>query len=135
MTETNSKPTLTLPVALPEVQPQWANLALAFVQKAKTCSTRIAVEDDQGSYTYGDLLAKSLAIALILQEQLTDSETVGIILPPSAPAVIANLAISLLGKTPVNVNYGTGNELVNYTLEDAGIDFVNRTVVVYGGKG
>ena len=31
MTETNSKPTLTLPVALPEVQPQWANLALAFV--------------------------------------------------------------------------------------------------------
>ncbi len=124
MTETNSKPTLTLPVALPEVQPQWANLALAFVQKAKTCSTRIAVEDDQGSYTYGDLLAKSLAIALILQEQLTDSETVGIILPPSAPAVIANLAISLLGKTPVNVNYGTGNELVNYTLEDAGTDFV-----------
>ena len=119
MTATNPKPTLTLPVALPEAQPQWANLALAFVQKAKTCSTRIAVEDDQGTYTYGDLLAKSLAIALILQEQLTDSETVGIILPPSAPAVIANLAISLLGKTPVNVNYGTGNELVNYTLEDA----------------
>ncbi|MBI5173785.1 MAG: AMP-binding protein [Candidatus Obscuribacter sp.] len=125
MTEKNSPvPTLTLPVALADVHEQWPNLALAFVLKAKTCSERIAVEDDQGSYTYGDLLAKSLALALTLQKQLQAAETVGVILPPSGAAVMANLALTLLGKTPVNINYGTGNELVNYTLDDAGIDFV-----------
>jgi acyl-[acyl-carrier-protein]-phospholipid O-acyltransferase/long-chain-fatty-acid--[acyl-carrier-protein] ligase len=46
------------------------------------------------------------------------------LLPPSILAVTANLALTIIGKVVVNINYGTANDIVNYTITNSGIEQV-----------
>jgi acyl-[acyl-carrier-protein]-phospholipid O-acyltransferase/long-chain-fatty-acid--[acyl-carrier-protein] ligase len=115
---------------LPAIEPleafpaSWLNLALAFVASASANADKVAVKDDTGALTYGELLAKSVALALVLQPRLTDAKNVGILLPASNAGAIANLAVALLGKAAVNLNPATGNDVVNYTVANSEVDRV-----------
>jgi acyl-[acyl-carrier-protein]-phospholipid O-acyltransferase/long-chain-fatty-acid--[acyl-carrier-protein] ligase len=74
---------------------------------------RIKFADSTGqSLTGGALLASSLALARYLRRDVvkSDDKMVGILLPPSAAAVLANAALSLGGKIPVNLNYTLSQE-------------------------
>ena len=92
--------------ALSELPEHWESLAHAFVHQAKTHPNEIAIEDSTGiSLTYHDALLSAIALANILHEKLGHEEYIGILLPPSAGAALVNIAITLLGKIPVNLNY------------------------------
>jgi acyl-[acyl-carrier-protein]-phospholipid O-acyltransferase/long-chain-fatty-acid--[acyl-carrier-protein] ligase len=45
-------------------------------------------------------------------------------LPPTVPSAVANLAVSLWGKIPVNLNYTASQELVDSSIDQCGITHV-----------
>src|SRR5205085_6990759 len=54
---------------------------------------------------YGEVLAGTQILARLLRPLLGDEAMVGLWLPPSAAGAFANMALALLGKTSVNLNY------------------------------
>jgi len=79
-----------------------------FVRIAKQQNKKLAIIDRgvNRKFTY----SRSLTASLILADKLRriDDTFVGIMLPPSAAAAIAILALLMVGKTPVLLNYSTG---------------------------
>jgi acyl-[acyl-carrier-protein]-phospholipid O-acyltransferase/long-chain-fatty-acid--[acyl-carrier-protein] ligase len=55
--------------------------------------------------SYGQVLIGAVCLARRLRSRLRDEQMVGLWLPPGAPAALANLALSFLGKVSVNLNY------------------------------
>ena len=45
----------------------------------------------------------------------------GLMVPPTVPAAVANLAVSLRGKIPVNLNYSASQSLVDSSIDQCGI--------------
>jgi acyl-[acyl-carrier-protein]-phospholipid O-acyltransferase / long-chain-fatty-acid--[acyl-carrier-protein] ligase len=54
-------------------------------------------------------------------------ENVGIMVPPSCGAALLNIAVSLLGRVPVNLNYTTGEQGLKYCIQKAGITRIITT--------
>ncbi|MFO0910386.1 MAG: AMP-binding protein, partial [Isosphaeraceae bacterium] len=52
------------------------------------------------------------------------SPNVGLLLPPTVATTVVNLALTLLGKVPVNLNYTASQALVDSSVEQAGITHV-----------
>jgi acyl-[acyl-carrier-protein]-phospholipid O-acyltransferase/long-chain-fatty-acid--[acyl-carrier-protein] ligase len=68
----------------------------------------------------GELLAVGLTLAQWLKKNVPERR-VGIVLPPSVGATIANLGIILAGKIPVNLNFTAGRAANETALARAGI--------------
>jgi|AGTN01.1.fsa_nt_gi Acyl-CoA synthetases (AMP-forming)/AMP-acid ligases II len=116
--EMNSPKATRTEVRQPLLPRHWTSLAAVFVHQAKSQPHSLAVRDSFGNaLTYRQLLIKSVALAHLLFKRLEDSECIGILLPPSAGAVIANIAVALLGKIPVNLNYTAGQKIFDSYLK------------------
>lgn len=79
--------------------------------------------------------AQLVAVAAVLARHLrrTVAEPrVGIVLPPGAGATIANLAVLVAGKTPVNLNFTAGRAALEASLRTAGIRTVLSADAVRG---
>src|SRR5262249_40174796 len=63
-------------------------------------------------YRYGEALVGSILLARNLKPILGADKTVGLWLPPSVGGALANIALSLLGKIPVNLNYTSSPEAI-----------------------
>jgi acyl-[acyl-carrier-protein]-phospholipid O-acyltransferase/long-chain-fatty-acid--[acyl-carrier-protein] ligase len=66
--------------------------------------------------TYGEILAGAMCLAKALRPTLGDEAMVGVWMPSSVGAAAANIALALLGKTSVNLNYSAGSAAVNSAL-------------------
>lgn len=94
------------------------SLPQAFFHQAKKQPHALAVCDSLGfKLTYYQLLLRSIALANLLRKTLNHSACVGIMLPPSAGAVIANLAVAFLGKIAVNLNYTSGQKAFSHYVD------------------
>lgn len=71
----------------------------------------------------GQLLAASAALAQHLKK-IVPGRRVGIVLPPGAGAVIANLAVVCAGKIPVNLNFTAGRASLESCLRLGGVETV-----------
>jgi acyl-[acyl-carrier-protein]-phospholipid O-acyltransferase/long-chain-fatty-acid--[acyl-carrier-protein] ligase len=74
--------------------------------------------------TYGRTLAGAMMLARWLRPVLREEPMVAIWLPPGIGAVIVNIALAFLGKTPVNLNYTAGPKGLRSALEECGIRHV-----------
>jgi acyl-[acyl-carrier-protein]-phospholipid O-acyltransferase / long-chain-fatty-acid--[acyl-carrier-protein] ligase len=103
-----------------------------FVRSAKRSWRRQAVADTSGkTLTYGHTLAGALALAGRLEGKLASpfvqrgeqhqAEYVGVLLPPSVGGVLTNLALSLMGRVPVNLNYTASEASFRSAVEQCGI--------------
>lgn len=106
-----------------------------FVRSAKRNWNRRAVADTSGkALSYGRILAGTLALAGKLKEILSESPSekgglggigaggyVGVLLPPSVGGVLTNLALSLMGRVPVNLNYTASEASFRSAVEQCGI--------------
>ncbi len=72
----------------------------------------------------GVLLGLSGAVAKRWREELTGGDRVGVILPPGIGGTVANVALLMAGKTPVNLNPTAGPAAMAHCLETAGIEVV-----------
>ncbi len=77
-----------------------------FLRTAKRLWSKKAVADSTGQdLKFGKTLTAALLLAGALQARLPEGKNVGVLLPPSAGGALANLALPILGKVPVNLNY------------------------------
>jgi len=76
---------------------------------------------DGSTISRGSLLAAAIALSRELLDRCPQPR-IGIVLPPGKGAVIANLAVVLAGKVPVNLNFTAGRDAVTAALRIAQID-------------
>lgn len=101
---------------------EWRSLLHAFVIRARQTPSRLAMRDSMGAkLTYGATLTRAVALSRVLARELGDEEYVGLMLPPMVPSAVANLALGLLGKVAVNLNYTTNQAMVDSAVEQCGI--------------
>ena len=115
-------------------KPQRRPLEQYFIQSARQNWGRKAVADTSGkSLTYGRTLAGAVALAGKLEGMLSAAEPkagvassastghVGLLLPPSVGGVLTNLALMLLGRIPVNLNYTAAEGSLRSAVQQCGI--------------
>lgn len=80
---------------------------------------------DGGHFSGYKLMGATFAFRALLKKKLGSKEkNIGIMLPPSPAGVIVNLALWLLGKTNVNLNYTSSPEIVELCAKRADISTV-----------
>lgn len=76
---------------------------------------------DDSETTFDKILAISIVFAAEIK-LLTHKKRVGIVLPPGKGGMIANLAVLLAGKTPVNINFTASHSAVQSCIRQADLD-------------
>jgi acyl-[acyl-carrier-protein]-phospholipid O-acyltransferase / long-chain-fatty-acid--[acyl-carrier-protein] ligase len=110
---------------LAPLPPRWRSLQRAFVNQARALWSGTAMADSTGaSLTYGQAFTRALALGRVLSRHWGPAEHVGLMLPPTVPSAVANLAASLWGKVPVNLNYSASQALVDASIDQCGITHV-----------
>jgi acyl-[acyl-carrier-protein]-phospholipid O-acyltransferase / long-chain-fatty-acid--[acyl-carrier-protein] ligase len=64
----------------------------------------------------GDLLAASIALSRWIRKNCT-GERVAVVLPPGPGGVVANVAVTLAGKVPVNLNFTAGRSALQASIK------------------
>jgi len=101
---------------------QRKSLGELFVRSARENWSGRCIWDPAGKkLNYGRTLAAAIALGTEI-DKLTDGQTnVGILLPPSCGAVLANLALTIGGKVPVNLSYVLSRQARNHAVDQCGI--------------
>ena len=68
--------------------------------------------------------AARLVLGRCLARMVAAGSYVGVLLPPTVPAAVANLALVLQGKVPVNLNYTAGQSIIDSSIRQCGIRHV-----------
>jgi 1-acyl-sn-glycerol-3-phosphate acyltransferase len=107
-------------------KPRMIPLHRGFIQTARRHPFRFAMADPQtAGVTFGSALTRAIFLAQRLKQIWGDQKMIGILLPPSVPGALANLAVLLVGKVPVNLNYTISEEALASCLHQCEI----RTVI------
>jgi acyl-[acyl-carrier-protein]-phospholipid O-acyltransferase/long-chain-fatty-acid--[acyl-carrier-protein] ligase len=86
-------------------------LPRSFVHTSRRHPLRFAMADGQTPrLNFLAVLARTVFLARRLRTHWRGQEMVGILLPPSIPGALVNLAAMLMGKVPVNLNYTVSND-------------------------
>lgn len=93
-----------------------------WLNTAKANLFKTAVVDSQGTkLNNAELLSAVLLFGTMLRHRLQGQERVGVLLPSSAAGAIVNLALMMIGKVPVNLNYTLSSEVMAKSLAKAEI--------------
>jgi acyl-[acyl-carrier-protein]-phospholipid O-acyltransferase/long-chain-fatty-acid--[acyl-carrier-protein] ligase len=104
-----------------------ALLPSAFLRACRRWRRKSKVADSTGvDLTGGTLLLRTLVLRRLLLRHVLkgDEKFVGILLPPSVAAVVANAVMPLCGRVAVNLNYTASSDILNHCLHQAGIRHV-----------
>lgn len=112
-------------IPLPDLPASWSSLGRAFVTSAKRRRGAQAFVDSTGaSLTYRQALLKALALGRVLERVIGPAKNVGVLLPPTCAGAVTNLALTLRGRVPVNLNYTANQESVDSAIDQAEITHV-----------
>jgi acyl-[acyl-carrier-protein]-phospholipid O-acyltransferase / long-chain-fatty-acid--[acyl-carrier-protein] ligase len=85
----------------------------SFVRTARQHPFGFAMADGRTpKLSFGGALTRTVFLARRLRRVWKDQAMVGILLPPSVPGALVNLAALLMGKVPVNLNYTASTEVL-----------------------
>lgn len=84
-------------------------------------SAEIIDGNDGGHLRFDKLLAAAIVLARVIRQE-TQQKRVGILLPPGKGGLLANLAVLLAGKVPVNLNFTAGEKAIQSCIAQAGLD-------------
>ncbi len=110
----------------------WRSLPRAFVHTARRHRSEAGMADSTGvKLTFGSALTRALALGRALRRELGPEPYVGVMVPPSVPGAIANIALLLMGKIPINLNYSASQAVIDAAVDQCGIRHVvtSRKVV------
>ena len=96
------------------------HLARACVRGLKRRPWKTAIVDglDHSTLSRGKLLGVATALSRHLKEKCPEHR-IGVVLPPGKGGVVANLAIVLAGKIPVNLNFSSARDSIRSAQEQA----------------
>ncbi len=110
---------------LPPLPRSWRSLPAAFVHSVRAHPRKTAIADSTGAtLTYGETLLRALVLGRVLSRAWSEARHIGLMVPPTVPAAVANLAVSLWGRIPVNLNYSANQGVVDSSIEQCGITHV-----------
>ena len=93
-----------------------------FIQAAKRHWFSFCMADTTGTeLTYGKTLIGSLVLSRWVRQRCAAQSMVGVLLPASVGGSLANIAILLAGKVPVNLNFTAGREVMVSAVQQCGI--------------
>ncbi len=100
-------------------------LSHRFVQAAKRNWSSIALADSTGKQlTFGETLTAALLLKKWIIAHCSESRCVGLLLPASVGGALANLGVTLAGKTAVNLNFTAGEEGMAHAISKCGISTI-----------
>jgi len=89
-----------------------------FFRQARKRPFRFCMADSTGRRLgYAQAMIGAMAMSRAVRRRCRDDEMVGLMLPNSVAAAVANVAVTLLGKCPVNLNYTASEEAVGKAVE------------------
>jgi acyl-[acyl-carrier-protein]-phospholipid O-acyltransferase/long-chain-fatty-acid--[acyl-carrier-protein] ligase len=95
------------------------------MQTARRHPFRFAMADGRTEHMgFGAALVKSVFLARRLRKWWAGQNMVGILLPPSIPGALVNLAALMMGKVPVNLNYTASSAVVEACARQCGLKTV-----------
>jgi acyl-[acyl-carrier-protein]-phospholipid O-acyltransferase/long-chain-fatty-acid--[acyl-carrier-protein] ligase len=101
------------------------SLVRHLVKAARKNWRKRCISDSTGKQlSYGRTLTGALALAGEIDKLTPLQDKIGILLPPSAGGALANLAVTLLGKVVVNLNYTASEDARNLAIEQCGIECI-----------
>jgi len=101
--------------------------ARCFLRTCRRTLRRSKLADSTGAdLTGAALLARTLILRRLLRRHVLadDEKCVGLLLPPSATAVVANAALAIDRRVAVNLNYTVSSPVMNSCIAQAGIRHV-----------
>ena len=84
-------------------------------------NTSIFDGNDGSELKFTKVFGAGAALSKIINKA-TNSNRVGIVLPPGKGGLVANLAVLLSGKVPVNLNFTAGSDAIMSSIQQAGLD-------------
>ncbi|HXV81911.1 MAG TPA: acyl-[ACP]--phospholipid O-acyltransferase [Candidatus Binatia bacterium] len=93
-----------------------------FIRTAKRRWFSFCMADTTGAeLPFGKALIGGMLISRWLRKHATNDSMIGIVLPASVGGALANIAVALAGKVPVNLNFTAGQEGMNAAIRQCGI--------------
>jgi acyl-[acyl-carrier-protein]-phospholipid O-acyltransferase/long-chain-fatty-acid--[acyl-carrier-protein] ligase len=93
-----------------------------FLDCARRNWRRFAMADSSGREArFGQALVGALLFRRFIIRHCPNEQMVGVLLPPSVPAAVVNLGISLAGRVAVNLNYTAPAQAIDMAIERCGI--------------
>ncbi len=99
------------------------HLAYALILGFKRHGRNNVVVDgkDDKEMGFDTIFAAAIALSRVIKSE-TARERVGIVLPPGLGGLIANVAVLLAGKIPVNLNFTAGRAAIEFAMKASGLD-------------
>lgn len=102
-----------------------STLAYRLVRSARRNWRRPAITDSTNKHlNFGQMLTAALLIRDWLNAEHRDEKHVGMLLPSSVGAAIANFGVTLAGRASVNLNFTAGEQGCRAAIEQCGIRMV-----------
>ena len=99
-----------------------STLSHRFISAAKNNWSSAAIADSTGKkLTFGETLTAALLLKKWIRANCAGSRSVGLLLPSSVGGALANLGVTLAGKTAVNLNFTAGDEATAHAISKCGI--------------
>ncbi|MBI2181789.1 MAG: MFS transporter [Deltaproteobacteria bacterium] len=93
-----------------------------FIRVAKRRWSSFCMADTTGTeLTWGKTLIGSRLLEIWIRKHCAEDSMVGVLLPASVGGALANIAVSLAGKVPVNLNFTAGQENLTAALRQCAI--------------
>jgi acyl-[acyl-carrier-protein]-phospholipid O-acyltransferase/long-chain-fatty-acid--[acyl-carrier-protein] ligase len=100
-------------------------LGRAFIASAKRHWGSFCMADSSSApLTYGRALTASLLLSRWVRRHAGTAEHVGVLLPASVGGALANVAVSMSGRVPVNLNFTAGRDGMDAAIARCGITTV-----------
>lgn len=102
-------------------------LAKSVIRAWRRRGRRLQIADSMGTEIKGrEALTRALALRRTLAREVfaADEKNVGVLLPPSAGAVVVNVALALDRRVSANLNYTVSSDVVNHCIDEIGIRHV-----------
>ena len=99
------------------------SLPYSIIKGLKSYGSKTTIFDgnDGTEFVFTKVFAAAAALSRIIRKE-TQKNRVGIVLTPGKGGLVANLAVLLSGKIPVNLNFTAGSDAVNSSIEQADLD-------------
>lgn len=104
--------------------PAGATIPQIFFQQVRIAPQRLQLGDASGALTRKEVVLRALALAAALRSNFGGEDRLGIMLPASNAATVVWLAVQLAGKTPVMINWTTGERNFRHCRDISGVRHV-----------
>jgi acyl-[acyl-carrier-protein]-phospholipid O-acyltransferase / long-chain-fatty-acid--[acyl-carrier-protein] ligase len=96
-----------------------------FIESAKRRWSSFCMADTTGvELSYGKALIGSLVLSSWIRKHCGQAQMVGVLLPASVGGALANIAVLLAGKVPVNLNFTAGRDAMASAIAQCGIQTI-----------